>query len=145
MAVVAAKAMDDEVKRRTAALKARHKTELEELTEQSGSTLPVGVTKQLTERHARIEREARVAAVQAALDDLAGWYRDCLVALGGAAPMVHTDATEAVAGDAQALGAAALINAVELVFATRESLESNVQQGLALEALFLQLSALAYH
>lgn len=144
MAVIAAKALDEEVKRRTAALKAKGKTELEELAAHAGDVLPPAVTKQVTERFTRREREARLVTVQAALDDLAGWLRDCLVVAGGGEPLIHRDAMDGVRADAQALGPTKLLAAVDLVQATREQLESNVQQGLALEALFLQLAALAY-
>ena len=145
MALVAAKALDEEVKRRTAELKARNKAELEELAGHYGDELPPAVAKQVAERHARREREARVVTTQAALDDLAGWLRDCLVAISGGEPLIHVDAVDSVRGDGQALGPAKILQAVDLVQATREQLESNVQQGLALEAMFLQLSALAYH
>jgi DNA polymerase-3 subunit delta' len=144
MAVVAARALDDEIKRRTAALKEQGKAELEELAEHAGGELPPGVAKQVSERHTRQEREARVVTAQAALDDLAGWLRDCIVVSTGGAPVIHVDAAEQVHDDARSLGPAKLLTAVDLVHATREQLEFNVQEKLALEALFLQLSALAY-
>ena len=144
MAVVATKALEEEIKRRTAELKALGKAELEELASHAGDELPASVTKQITERFARREREARLVTTQAALDDLAGWLRDCLVAISGGDLLIHTDAADSVRGDGQALGPAKLLQAVDLVQATREQLESNVQPGLALEAMFLQLSALAY-
>ena len=144
MAVVAAKTLDDEIKRRTAELKAQGKVELEELAGHYGDEVPASVSKQVRERLARREREARLVTAQAALDDLAGWLRDCLVVAAGGNPLIHTDAADSVRGDAQALGPTKLLQAVDLVQTTREQLESNVQQGLALEALFLQLSALAY-
>ena len=143
MAVLAARALDDEVKRRTAALKAQGKAELEAMGAQAGE-LPAAVVKQLAERHARREREARTVTTQAALDDLAGWLRDCVVAAHGGAPLIHVDAADAVAGDAAALGAAKLLTALDLVLETREALELNVQQALTLEAMFLDLSALSY-
>lgn len=144
MAVLAARALDDEVKRRTAALKAAGKQELEDLAEQSGDELPASVTRQITERSARREREARVATVQAALDDLAGWLRDCIVVARGGQPLIHLDAADSAAGDAAALGPQRLLEALDLVQRTRESMELNVQPGLTLEAMFLELSALTY-
>ena len=134
----------DEVKRRTAALKAEGKRELEEIAEQWAGELPASVTKQLQERHARREREARVATTEAALDDLGGWLRDCLVVAKGGEPLIHLDAADAVSGDAAALGPQRLLAALDIVLATRESLEFNVQERLSLEALFLRLSALTF-
>ncbi|MBA2529254.1 MAG: hypothetical protein H0V19_04730, partial [Euzebyales bacterium] len=49
----------------------------------------------------------------------------------------------ALRADAEVLGPAKLLRSADLVLAVRESLELNVGQALALEALFLQLSALA--
>ena len=144
MALLAARAVDDEVKRRTAALKAQGKRELEEVAEHWAEELPAAVARQLQEQHARREREARTATIQAALDDLSGWLRDCLVVAEGGEPLIHADVRDSVSGDASALGPARLLEALDLVVDARESLESNVQTGLALEALFLQLSTLAY-
>jgi DNA polymerase-3 subunit delta' len=143
-ALVLARALDEEVKRRTAALKAAGKAELEALGELYGDTPPRAVVKQVTDRLARQERETKTATLQAALDDLVGWYRDCLLvgAGGNAADAVHADAADALRADADALGPALLLRAVDLVLATRASLEFNVQPALALEALFLELSAL---
>ncbi|HVM18391.1 MAG TPA: hypothetical protein VM307_00360 [Egibacteraceae bacterium] len=143
MAVMAARALDDEVKRRTAALKGQAKRDLEELAADYGDEPPAGVVKQLQERAGRREREARVVTVQAALDDLAGWLRDCVVVSRGGAPLIHTDAADQVRADAEAFDAPQLLEALDLVVETRESLEFNVQQALTLEAMFLRLSALA--
>ena len=144
MALLAARAMDDEVKRRTAALKAQGKQELDDLAEQSAEELPASIARQVQERHARREREARVATTQAALDDLGGWLRDCVVVAKGGEPLIHSDAGDAVGGDATALGPQRLLEALDIVLETRESMESNVQQGLTLEAMFLRLSALTF-
>lgn len=144
VAVLAARALDDEVKRRTAALKAEGKSELEDLAGQSGDELPASVSRQITDRFARREREARVVTVQAALDDLSGWLRDCVVVSQGGKPLIHADAADSVAGDAAALGPEKLLRALDLVLRTREAMELNVQPALALEGMFLELSALGY-
>lgn len=144
-ALVCARLLDDEVRRRTAALKAQGKAELEAIAETFGDRVPPAVAKQLAERHARREREARTVVVQAALDDVVGWYRDCL-ALGGGAPdtvAIHADAAAEVRADAEALGAARILAAVDRVLVTRETLERNVATVLALEACFLDLAALS--
>lgn len=144
MALIASRRMDDEVKRRTAEVKAAGKQELESLTASYSGEPPPAVVRQFNERQARREREARLATTQAALDDLGGWLRDCVVVATGGEPLIHIDAADAVGGDAMALGPRRLLDALDLVLETRESLEMNVQQGLTLEAMFLRLSALTY-
>lgn len=144
VALLASKALDAEAKRRTEALKSEGKAELEALAEMSGDEPARGAVKQLTDRLARREREARVATLATALDDLLTWYRDCLLVGAGGDPLaaVNIDAAAELREDADALGAAGLLEAVDRVLALRERLELNVQQGLALESLFLELSAL---
>lgn len=144
-ALLAARAMDDESKRRAAALKAEGKAELDDLAELYGDGLPRGVAKQVEERSARRERESRLATVQQALDDLVGWYRDCLLVGAGGDPAqaLHADDPAALRADADALPAPVCLRAVDLVLATRTDLELNLAQGLALEALFLDLYELA--
>ena len=144
-ALLAARAWDEEVKRRTAALKAAGRTELAELTELYSGELPKGVAKQIEERVGRREREAKLLLLQAALDDLTGWLRDCLLvrAGGDVADAVHRDAADQLRRDAEALDASVLLAAVDRVLATRVALESNVSTTLAIEALLLDLSTLA--
>lgn len=142
-AVVAARALGDEVKRRTAALRDESKAEREQLAAFYGDEVPRGVARQLDDRLSRQEREVRTTVVQAALDDLLAWLRDALLVAAGGDPAhaVHADAAAELAADA-ALGTTALLEACDLVTAAREDLELNVQQQLTLEALFLDLSAL---
>ncbi len=144
-ALLVTRALDDEVKRRLAAVKAEGRAELEQLAERAGDSLPRGLVRQVEDRNTRREREARVATLQAALDDLLGWYRDCLLVAGGGAveAVLHADAGDALRADADALGCARLLRSVDHVLAARDSLELNVQQGLALEALLLELSTVA--
>lgn len=143
MALLAWGSLNDEIKRATAALKAEQKQEIDYLTELHGS-LTSKMAKEIDARHRRQLREAVVLTIQAALDDLAGWLRDCVIVTQGGAPLIHTDAADSVAGDAAALGATRLLEALDLVLATREAMEVNVQTGLTLEAMFLELSALQY-
>lgn len=144
-ALVAARALADEVRAETDARKDEGKRELAELAAQYGDSVPRAVQRQVEDRHARREREARIQVLQAALDDLVGWLRDCLlVACGGdARAAVHADAADALRADADALRPAGLLAAVDAVVATRDALELNVQPTLALESLFLDLSTLA--
>lgn len=143
-ALVASRLIDDEVKRRTAALKDRGRVEVAELEEFYSGAAPRGVVKQLSDRLSRQEREARTVVTQAALDDLGGWYRDVLLVGGGGAPAdaIHADDPDGLCADAKALPPATVLQSIDLVLATRERLESNVQQQLALEALFLDLATL---
>jgi DNA polymerase-3 subunit delta' len=144
-ALVAARALDDEVKQRTAALKAEGKAELESLAALYGDKPPRAVARQVEERYARREREARVVTLQAAIDDIVGWCRDCLLVAGGGDPRdaLHADAGEALRADAAALGPARLLRTADLLLGVRDNLELNVQQGLALEAVLLQMHALS--
>lgn len=143
-AIVAARAWDEEAKRRTATVKARDQAARTELSELYGEEVPRAVTRQLDDRRTREEREARTAVVHDALDDLLSWLRDGLLVASGGDPRdaVHLDAPDELRADAAALGPAGLLRACDLVTGTREDLELNVQQNLALEALFLDLSTL---
>ncbi len=142
-ALVAARALDDEVKRRSAALREEARAERDALAETYGEQPPRAVVKELDERRARLERELRTAVAQAALDDLVGWLRDVvLVASGGdVAQAVHADDPDGLRADATALSPAGALATVDTALLTRERLELNVQPGLALEALLMELSA----
>lgn len=143
-ALVAAHALTEEAKRVAEAVKAEAAEELAALAELYADAVPRDLVKRIEDRTTRREREARTVAVQAALDDLVGWCRDLLLVGAGGAPSaaLHTDAAEALRADAEVLGPDRVLVAVDTVLATRESLERNVQQGLALEACFLELSTL---
>lgn len=144
-AIVAARAIEAAVRRRTDGLKSEAQAQLAELDELYGDAPPRGVRAQVERAAARREREARTVVVQTALDDVAVWLRDVLAVSGGAEPeaLVFADDVDGMRADARAVGPAALLRMLDLVEAARESLELNVQQQLALEALFLQMSALA--
>jgi DNA polymerase-3 subunit delta' len=145
VALLAAREVDAELKRRTAAQKAAGKAELERLAELYGDAAPRAVVKQVEERLVREEREARAAALQGVLDDLATWFRDALLLATGGGPegVLNLDAIGPLRSDAEALGPARLLLAAQLVQRAREGLELNLQQALALEALLLDLAALA--
>jgi DNA polymerase III subunit delta' len=134
-----------EVERRTATLKEQGAAELAALEAQYGEDLPRGVAKDIEERHARREREARTQVVTAALDDLLTWLRDGLLVVTGGDPAgaIHVDDAEALRADAEAMEDGGILTAIDRVFQTREALERNVQTGLALEALFMELAVLA--
>lgn len=144
-ALVAAHAVDEEIKRHGKAVEAENAEEEKALAVAYGDELPPAVAKQLSDRAERRKREVRTAVSQSALDDVALWLRDALLVAAGGEPadVVNADAPEMLRADAAALGPARLLRAVDRVLATREELELNVQTVLALEACFLELSALA--
>jgi DNA polymerase III subunit delta' len=143
-ALVAAGELGGEVKRTEKALGEQARLERQGLETSYGGEIPKAVERELEERLKRREREARTAVVQAALDDLVGWYRDCVLVSAGGDPgaAIHADASAALAADAESLGTPAILEAVDLCLAAREDLEMNVNVPLRLEALFLELSAL---
>lgn len=145
-AVVAARFLEEEIKRRTATLKAQAGEERDRLADLYGGEPPRSVVRQVGDRLARQEREVRVAVLAGALDDLVAWYRDCLLVAAGGDPAdaVNADAPDELRADAAALGPTALLAATDRCLAVRDDLvELNLQQALTLEALFLELSALA--
>ena len=143
-ALLAARALEDEVKRRTAVLQAAGKTEADELAAVYGGELPRGVARQVGERQARREREAKLATLRAAIDDLVAWCRDAvLVAAGGhAGDVLHVDDFDTLGREAEAIGPRALLGAVDRLSDVRDNLELNVGSTLALEAVFLEIASL---
>jgi DNA polymerase III subunit delta' len=143
-ALVAAHAIEEEVKRTVAALAEEGKGEIADLAARYGDELPAQVEKQMKERIERQGREAGLAVAQAALDDLLAWYRDVLLVDAGGDPAtaLNLDAAEQLRADAEALGSARALQAIDLVLATRDSLERNVGRRVAFEALLMELSTL---
>jgi len=143
-AVVIARELDEEGRRRAAAVGAEGKAELEELAGVYGDAAPRGVVRQVEERAGRRQREARLSVLQAALDDLVGWYRDCLLVGTGGDPAdaLHADDADALRADAAALSPTVVLASVDRILQTRTDLELNLAQTLALEALFLELATL---
>lgn len=143
-ALVAARAIVDEVKRGVRALEDEDKKAVADLADHYGDAVPRDLVKQMEDRKTRRVREKRTLIVQAALDDIVAWYRDCLLVGAGGDPAdaLNIDAPDALRVEAEALGATGILIAVDLLLATREALERNLQQTLALEALFIQLSAI---
>jgi len=120
------------------------RTEREQLVAVHGEPPPEPLVKELDERAKRRKREARLTALQRALDDLLGWVRDVL-ATQAAAPSTALLAPEAraeLAADAEALATDDLLWAADRIQRTREDLERNVVPRLALEALLLELATL---
>ncbi|MGH8902011.1 MAG: hypothetical protein ACRDYA_10085, partial [Egibacteraceae bacterium] len=144
-ALVVARELDEVVRRQVTARREDGKAALAVLTAGYGDEVPRAVARHVEALAAREERETKTSTLQAALDDLTSWLRDCLlVAAGGdMSDALHRDAGEALREDAAA-GCARLLRAADLVASTRDNLELNVQPQLALEALFLDLHALEH-
>ena len=144
-ALVAARQLDDEMKRAVADVKSDVKREREQLDEVYRDAPPKDVLRQVEQRSARREREARTIVAQTALDDLAGWYRDVLFVRRGGDPAdaLHCDDADGLREDAEVLSERTLLRSLETIFVRREELEFNVQLPLAIEALLMELSSLA--
>ena len=145
-ALVAAKEVDETVRPEVAIRRDERKAALAALAAAYGDEVPRAVAKQIEAQVTREEREAKISALQSALDDLAGWVRDCLFVASGGDPAdaIHRDAPDALRADAEKLGHRRLLQTADLVQAARESLELNVQPQLALESLLLSIHALGH-
>jgi DNA polymerase-3 subunit delta' len=100
------------------------------------------LTREAIEQVRRTERRARTQALDLGLALCCAWYRDLAAIASGAEDVVlNTDRLEQLAEDAQGLDAARARAAVEWVLDTRRRMRVNVSEELALEALWLRLSA----
>ncbi|GGK20417.1 DNA polymerase III subunit delta' [Pilimelia terevasa] len=99
-----------------------------------------GQLKELERRQKSRATRAQRDALDRALIDLAGFYRDVLVAQWRApVPAVHTDAAEAVAGAARAWEPESTLRRLEAVLACRTAIEANVKPRIAVEAMVLDI------
>jgi hypothetical protein len=144
-ALVAAKELEQEMKRAVEEVRADVEREGEQLDIIYGGATPKEVLRQLEQRSTRREREAKTIVAQTALDDLAGWYRDVLMVRCGGDPAdaLHADDPEGLRADAEALSQRALVRSIDTIFVRREEMEFNVGMSLAIEALLLDLVTLA--
>jgi DNA polymerase III subunit delta' len=132
-AVCAADEVRADAEAATKPLLERQKAEVAALAEQAGdSRSAAALKKRMEARHKRELRRAETDALQAALEDLASFYRDALVA------QAVPDSSSPVAARP-----AALLVALERIETTRRSLERNAAPGLAIEALFAELADVA--
>jgi DNA polymerase-3 subunit delta' len=100
------------------------------------------LTREAIEQVRRTERRARTQALDLGLALCCAWYRDLAAIAAGADDVVlNTDRLEELAEDAEGLDPARARAAVEWVLDTRRRLRVNVSEELALEALWLRLSA----
>jgi DNA polymerase-3 subunit delta' len=100
------------------------------------------LTREATDQVRRTERRARTRALDLALALCCAWYRDLAAVASGADPLVlNADRRAELAEDAEGLDPARARIALEWVLDTRRRLRLNVSEELALEALWLRLSA----
>ncbi|HEY7121588.1 MAG TPA: AAA family ATPase [Solirubrobacterales bacterium] len=100
------------------------------------------LTREAIEQVRRTERRARTQALDLGLALCCAWYRDLAAIASGADDIVlNTDRLEQLTEDAEGLDPARARAAVEWVLDTRRRLRVNVSEELALEALWLRLSA----
>jgi DNA polymerase III subunit delta' len=93
------------------------------------------------QRLRRVQRGAEREELLASLEELASWYRDLVVvAVGAEQAVVHADRLDTLREDGTRLRAPEAEAAAELVREAWRTLEEfNLNPGLALEALFVQL------
>jgi DNA polymerase III subunit delta' len=99
-----------------------------------------GQLKDLERRQKTRLTRAQRDALDRALVDLAGFYRDVLVrALGAPVPPVHADVAELSAAAAQRWSADSALRRLEAVLQCRTAIEANVKPRIAVEAMMLTL------
>ena len=116
------------------------------LVEESEATARRGRKSKLTrdaiEQVRRTERRARTQALDLGLALCCAWYRDLTAIASGADEVIlNSDRLAQLAEDAEGLDPAAARRALEWVLDTRRRLRVNVSEELALEALWLRLTA----
>ncbi|MGH3985496.1 MAG: DNA polymerase III subunit delta' [Pseudonocardiaceae bacterium] len=95
-----------------------------------------GAIRELERRQKSRATRTQRDALDRALVDLAGFYRDALVtAWGASVPLTHPDRVADVTAIAGRMPAEALLRKLEAVLGCREALELNVKPRIAVEAL----------
>jgi DNA polymerase III subunit delta' len=115
-------------------------TEAKELAEAQVRLLDL-TEREVEQRLRRAQRGAEREELLAALEELAGWYRDLVVVAAGAEQaVIHYDRLAELAGDGTRERMLGAERACELARATWRALEEfQLNASLALEALFVQL------
>ncbi len=99
-----------------------------------------GALKDLERRQKSRATRARRDALDRALVDLAGFYRDVLVRrVGSPVAPVHVDAAEDVAGAAAKWSPESTLRRLEAVLACRQAIDANVKPQIAVEAMMVTL------
>jgi DNA polymerase III subunit delta' len=101
-----------------------------------------GAIRDLERRQKSRATRSQRDALDRALVDLAGFYRDTLVtALGAAVALTHPDRAADITSVAGQLPPEALLHRLEAILTCREALELNVKPRIAIEALTSALQA----
>jgi DNA polymerase III subunit delta' len=99
-----------------------------------------GALKELERKQKSRATRAKRDALDRALVDLAGFYRDVLTRrLGSGAPPVHGDASDDVAGAASKWTPESTLRRLEAVLACRAAIDANVKPQIAVEAMMVSL------
>ena len=99
-----------------------------------------GILKDLERRQRSRSTRAQRDALDRALIDLAGFYRDVLVRrFGASVPLVHLDAAEMSANAASKWTAEGALRRLQAIIECREAIELNVKPRIAVEAMMLAL------
>jgi DNA polymerase-3 subunit delta' len=99
-----------------------------------------GALKELERKQRSRATRVRRDALDRALVDLAGFYRDALtVRLGAAVPAVHVDTVADASAAGQRWSAEGALRRLEAVLACREAIEANVKPQIAVEAMMVTL------
>jgi DNA polymerase-3 subunit delta' len=99
-----------------------------------------GQLKELERRQKSRATRAQRDALDRALMDLAGFYRDVLAtSLGASVDPVHTDAAEMVQAAATRWSPESTLRRLEAVLACRRAIDANVKPRIAVEAMMLAL------
>jgi DNA polymerase-3 subunit delta' len=99
-----------------------------------------GALKELERRQRSRSTRAKRDALDRALVDLAGFYRDVLaIRLGAGVPSVHLDAVADTTAAARRWSPESALRRLEAVLACREAIEANVKPQIAVEAMMVSL------
>jgi DNA polymerase-3 subunit delta' len=99
-----------------------------------------GQIKDLERRQRSRATRTQRDALDRALVDLAGFYRDVLItALRAPVPVVHSDSAELSAAAAERWTPESALRRLEAVLACREAIDLNVKPRIAVEAMMLTL------
>ena len=99
-----------------------------------------GALKELERRQRSRATRLKRDALDRALVDLAGFYRDVLaLRLGSDVPVVHVDARGDAAAAARTWTPEGALRRLEAVLACRDAIEANVKPQIAVEAMMVQL------
>ena len=128
---------------RGAAAEAAVKEELAERLQNEPKRGSQGIAREYETQARRARRREHTASLDLSLDLIGSWFRDLVaVAAGSEEQVLNADRLDLLRADAEGRDVGRLIDSVALVDATRQRLERNVLEDLALEVLFDRLRRL---